>query len=225
MRRMHYTAILLSVTLLFSGAASFAVNPKVTTITLSQVPKSVYFGDKITVTGLLIEAGTKQGVAKAEVQIIDNRPAGEQVLASTKTRKYGYFTATWNAALDDPRDRTVHLVVKYDGSTDYTASVSREQTIMVKLLPLEITFQYLKSSYSNGESAEIIFSVTSRQKLIEPDVLHVSFNGKPVKVDVYGTGNYVYETGPLSKGHNQFFVNVSKYGYETVSRIITIDVN
>ncbi|MEM2761028.1 MAG: hypothetical protein QXW73_09615 [Nitrososphaerales archaeon] len=127
--------------------------------------------------------------------------------------------------MDEPKDKTIHLIVKYDGSLEHTASVSREKTMMVKLLPLEVQFQYLRSFYKEGESAEIIFSVTSSRQLVEPDVLHVSFNVKPVTNVTYGTGNYVYETDPLSKGHNQFFVSVSKYGYETLSRIITIHVN
>lgn|SRR5574341_33956 len=127
--------------------------------------------------------------------------------------------------LEDPRDKTVHLIVKYDGSANYVGSISREHTITVRLLPLEINFLYLKSSYKQGETPEIIFEVTSRGKLVKPDIIYASFNGQIVTPAVYGTGNYVYETTPLSKGHNQFFVNVSKVGYETVSRIITIRVN
>lgn len=218
------TITLLSAVLLVSSMSSLEAKPaKVTMITLNQVPKSAYFGDEVKVTGQLIEAATGNGIANAEIKIIDNKPSGKEVLATTKTRKYGFFAASWNVSIDS-KDTTIHLLVKYDGSEDYTASVSRQHSVKIKLLPLEITFLYLNNFYRQGESPEIIFTVSSFQKPVEPDVLRASFNGKPAKVDVYGKGNYVYETEPLAKGHNQFFVNVSKAGYETVSRIITITV-
>lgn len=226
MRGKFYVVIMFSIVLLFAGTTSLdARSTKVTAIILNQVPTSAYFGDELKVTGKLIEAATGEGIANAEIKIIDNKPSGQEVLVTTKTRKYGLFTATWNASLDDPRDRTMHLRVKYDGSADYTASISREHTIMIRLLPLEIKFQYLKSFYKQGESIEIIFTVTSLQKPVEPDILRTNFNSKPVTVTAYGKGNYVYETEPLAKGHNQFFVSALKDGYKTVSRIITITVN
>ena len=225
MRKMRYAALLLSFALLLASTASLEATPaKVTAIILTQVPKSAYFGDELKVTGRLLEAASGEGIANAEIKIIDNKPVAQEILGSTKTRKYGFFTATFKTSLGE-RDRTLNLIVKYDGSADHTASTSREQTIMLKLLPLEITFLYLKSFYKQGETPEIIFAVTSLRKPVEPDVLHVNFNGKPVKPSSYGLGNYVYETEPLAKGHNQFFVSVSKDGYKTVSRVITITVS
>lgn len=224
--RMLLAAIIISVMLLVSSATSLeARTGKTTAVILNQPPKSVYIGDQLKVTGQLIETNTGEGIANAEIKVIDNKPSGQVILVSIKTRKYGFFTSTWKMSLEDPRDKTVHLIVKYGGSENYIGSISREHTITVRLLPLEINFLYLKSSYKQGETPEIIFEVTSRRKLVEPDTVYASFNGQIVRPAVYGTGNYVYETVPLSKGHNQFFVNVSKVGYETVSRIITIRVN
>jgi hypothetical protein len=149
MRKMRYTALLLSFALLLASTASLEAAPaKVTAIILTQVPKSAYFGDEVKVTGRLLEAGTGEGIANAEVKIIDNKPVAQEILGSTKTRKYGFFTATFKSSLGE-RDRTLNLIVKYDGSADHTASTSREQTIMLKLLPLEITFLYLKSFYKH----------------------------------------------------------------------------
>jgi len=228
MKRIFLLVALISAALAVSSiAVAYAANPisKTTMLTLNRAPASVYFGDEIKVTGQLVEARTGEGVVGVNVKLIDNEPVGQKVLASTTTRKYGLFTASWTATLNDPnRSSAIHLVAKFDGSANYTASVSKEQTIMVKLLPLEIKFQYLKSYYKQGKSAEIIFTVTSLKKLVEPDIMRVSFDGKPVSVDSYGTGNYVYETPPLSKAQHQFFVSVSKYGYSTASQIITIHV-
>jgi len=228
-KRTFLLITLMSVTLVLSSiAAASAANPisKTTVLTLNRAPVSVYFGDEIKVTGQLVEARTGQGIVGANIKLIDNEPVGQKVLASATTRKYGLFTASWTATLDDPsRDSAIHLIVKFDGSASYTASVSREQAIIVKLLPLELKFQYLKSFYKQGESAELIFTVTSLRKLVEPAIIRVNFDGKPVSVTSYGTGNYVYETPPLSKTQHQFFVSVSKYGHSTVSQIITIHVN
>jgi hypothetical protein len=224
MTRIIYVAIILSIILLFPNITSLEIGPKkVTTIVLSQVQKSAYFGEELKVTGRLLIASTGEGIANADIKIIDNEPVGQKILVSTKTRKYGYFIASWKTEFGE-RDRTMHLIVKYDGSADYTASVSREQTVMVRLLPLEINFLYLHSYYKEGDAPEIIFMISSLRNPVEPDVLRVSFNGKPVKVDSYGSGNYVYQTEPLSKGHNQFFVSVSKDGYRTASKVITIHV-
>lgn len=223
---MLFPAIIISVMLLVSNAASLeAKTMKTTTVILNQPPRSAYIGDQLKIAGQLIETNTGEGIANAEIKVIDNKPSGEEILVSTKTRKYGLFTSTWKLSLGDPRDKTVHLLVRYDGSENYVGSISREHTIMVRLLPLVINFLYLKSSYKQGEAPEIIFEVTSRGRLVEPDTVYASFNGQMVSPAIYGTGNYVYQTPPLSKGHNQFFVNVSKLGYETVSRIITIRVN
>jgi len=224
--KMLLGAIIISIMLLVSSANSLEARAgKATTIILNQTPKFVYVGDQLKVTGQLIETNTGEGISNAEIKVIDNKPGGQEILVSTKTRKYGFFTSTWKMSLGDPRDKTVHLLVRYDGSETYVGSISGEHTIMVRLLPLEINFLYLKSSYKRGETPEIIFEVTSRGRLVEPDTVYTSFNGQIVRPAVYGMGNYVYETPPLSKGHNQFFVNVSKLGYETVSRIITISVN
>jgi len=225
MWKMLYAAIAFSVVLMSGSTSLEAGSTKVTSIILNQVPTSTYFGDEIKATGKLVEVGSGRGIANAEIEVIDNKPSGQVTLLSTKTRKYGFFTATWMVSLNDPRDTTMHLIVKYDGSANYTASVSKERGITVQLLPLEIKFQYLKSFYNKDESAEIIFTITSLQKPIEPDVMHVNFNSKPITPVSYGIGNYVYETDPLSKGHNQFFVSALKDGYKTVSRIITITVN
>ena len=229
MKNIFLLITLMSVVLVFSSVATAsAANPisKTAGLTLSRAPTSVYFGDEIKVIGQLVEARTGQGIVGTSVKLIDNEPVGQKVLASATTRKYGLFTASWTATLDGPnRDSAIHLVAKFDGSANYTASISREQTIMVRLLPLEIKFQYLKSFYKQGEAAEIMFTVTSLRKLVELDIVRVNFDGRPVSVTSYGTGNYVYETPPLSKTQHQFFVSVSKYGYSTVSQIITIHVN
>ena len=225
MERILFATMILSVLLLLSGVNSFGVvATKVTAIKLNRVATMAYIGDELMVTGRLVEAGSGEGIAKEEIKIIDNKPSGQDLLVSSKTRKYGFFTAKWETSKYDPRDSTMHLIVKYDGSSNYTASVSREHTIMVIPLPIEIKFQYLKSNYDQGEIAEIIFTTTSLQNPIQPDVLHTNFNSKSVMVAAYGKGNYVYETEPLSKGHNQFFVNAGKEGYSTVSLMITISV-
>jgi hypothetical protein len=198
---------------------------KTTMLTLNTASRSVYFGDEIKVSGKLTEVRTGQGIVGVNIKFVDNEPVGQKILASATTRKYGLFTASWRAALDDPdRDSAVHLVAKFDGSANYTASISKEKTITVRLLPLEIKFEYLKSFYNEGESAEIIFTVISLRKLVEPDIVRVNFDGRPVSVTSYGIGNYVYETPPLSKTQHQFFVSVSKYGYSTATQIITIHI-
>jgi hypothetical protein len=220
-----YLAGLLSIILVLSSAAAYgSMHATVTTIILNQVPKSGHLGEELKITGRLIETSTGEGIVNAKLTVIDNSPSGQTILASAKTRKHGFFVATWQVTMDDPRDTTQHLVVKYKGSANYTASVSREHGVSIKRLPLEITFMYLKSYYKQGERAEIIFTATSMRKPVEPDALYASFNGSPVDLSIYGKGNYVYETEPLSKGHNQFFVSASKHGYETISRVITITV-
>lgn len=220
MRKMLYSTIILSAVLLFSGIPYVQGSlPVPTSIILNQVPKSAYFGDELRISGQLIESVSREGVFNAKIKVVDNKPSGQEVLVTTTTRKYGLFTASWKAPIED-RDRTMHLIVKYDGSEGYTASI-RDQTLMVKLMPLEVKFQYLQNVYKQGESVEIIFTVSSLQRPVEPDIIRTNFNAKPVTVTAYGMGNYVYETGPLQKGHNQFFVNVYKEGYKTVSRSIT----
>lgn len=230
---MHMKALLLTLMVL----AAFALVPadtvsaassigKTTVLTLNRVPTSAYFGDEIRVTGKLIDASTGEGIVGAAIKLIDNEPVGQNVLTSTTTRKYGLFSAGLTATLDDPqRDSAVHLLVKFDGSANYTASVSREQTVMVRLLPLEVRFQYLKNIYSEGEAAEVVFTATSLGKPVEPDIIKASFDAISVSPASYGTGNYVYETPPLSKTQHQFYVSVSKYGYSTASQIITIHVS
>ena len=229
MKRIFLLITLVSIMLVLSSITTTSTaNPisKTTVLTLNRASASVYFGDEIKVTGQLLEARTGVGIVGVSVKLIDNEPVGQKVLTSVTTRKYGLFTASWAATLDDTnRDSAIHLIAKFDGSANYTAAVSREQTIMVRLLPLEIKFQYLKSFYKQSESAEIIFTVTSLRKPVEPDIMRVNFDGKPASVTSYGTGNYVYETQPLSKAQHQFFVSVSKHGYSTASQVITIHVN
>jgi hypothetical protein len=214
---------------MFSSVVSeSAANPvsKTTMLTLNTASRWVYFGDEIKVSGKLTEARTGQGIVGVNIKFVDNEPVDQKILASATTRKYGLFTASWRAALDDSkRDSAVHLVAKFYGSANYTASISKEKTITVRLLPLEIKFEYLKSFYNQGESAEIIFTAISLRKLVEPDTVRANFDGRPVSVTSYGTGNYVYETPPLSKTQHQFFVSVSKYGYSTATQIITIHIN
>ena len=229
MKRTFLLLTLLSTMLIFSSMVSAsAANPvsKTTMLTLNTAPRSVYFGEEIKVSGKLLEARTGQGMVGVTIKFVDNEPVGQKVLASATTRKYGLFTASWTAALDDPSsDSAVHLIAKFDGSGNYTTSISKEKTITIRLLPLEIKFEYLKSYYAEGESAEIIFTVMSLRKLVEPDIVRVNFDGRPITVTSYGTGNYVYETPPLAKTQHQFFVSVSKYGYSTATQIITIHIN
>lgn len=219
-------SIMLS-SLLFTAVAvpTDATFPRISKITLSQVPNVTYFGAEMKITGQLVDAATGEGLPNREIQVINNEPSGSEVLFSTETRKYGYFVASWKNQTENTMDTTMHLLVSYDGSEEYTASVSREHTVTVKLLPLEVEFLYLKNVYNQGESTEIIFTVSSLGKPVEPDVLRVIFNSKVVNPAVYGKGNYVYETDPLSADlPNQFFVGVSKDGYESTSRMITLRV-
>jgi len=229
MKRTFLLLTLLSAMLIFSSIISTSASSpisKTAMLTLNSAPRSVYFGDEIKVSGKLTEARTGQGIVGVNIKFVDNEPVGQKVLASATTRKYGLFTVSWTAALDDPsRDSAVHLVAKFEGSANYTASISKEKTITVRLLPLEIKFEYLKSFYNQGESAEIIFTVISLRKLVEPDTVRVNFDGRPASVTSYGTGNYVYETPPLAKTQHQFFVSVSKYGYSTATQIITIHIS
>jgi hypothetical protein len=206
--------------------ASAPAPTKTTLLTLNRAPTSVYFGDEIKISGQLVESRTGQGVVGAKIKLIDNEPGEQKVITSSTTRKYGLFTASWKATLDDPnRDNIIHLMAKFEGSTGYSMAISRQQSLTVKLLPLDIKFEYLQSSYKRGEPAEIIFTVTSFRKLIQPDTVRVSFDGKSVSVVNYGTGNYVYETPPLTKAQHQFFASVSKYGYSSATQFITIHVN
>ncbi len=227
-KRIFLPVIMSLMIILSSLSAASTTNPtdKTTILTLNRVPTSVYFGDEITVTGRLLEGTTGQGIIGVNVKLIDNEPVDQKVLVSVTTRKYGYFTASWTATTNDPnRYSVVHLIAKFDGSTQYTPAVSKERTIVVRLLPLEIKFYGLKNSYKQDESIEIIFTLTSLRNPVAPGTMRVSFDGKPVSVADYGLGNYLYETSPLSRGQHQFFVGVSKYGYSTVSQIITIHVN
>lgn len=220
-------ALVATMLILSSITTALAVTPiRTTVLTMNRAPISVYFGDEIKISGQLVESRTGQGVVGVKVKLIDDEPGEQKVIASPITRKYGLFTASWRATLDNPdKDSTIHLMAKFEGSANYSMAISRQQSISVKLLPLEIKFEYLKSSYKQGESAEIIFTVTSLRKLVRPDTVRISFDGKLVSVTTYGTGNYVYETPPLSKAQHQFIVNVSKYGYSPASQIITIHVN
>lgn len=221
---MKVLSMLLVFSLLIATASSAsAISPisKPTIVALNRIPSSVYFGEEVRVTGKLVDA-SGEGIVGATVKFIDNEPVGQKILASVVTRKYGLFTAGWTAALDDTRDRSIHLVVRYDGSANYTGSVSREQTIMVRPIPLELKFQYLKNVYSKDESAEIVFTVTSRRIPVEPDLIKASLDGVPVTVTAYGKGNYVFETPPLSKPWHQFYVSVSKHGYFPASQSITL---
>ncbi len=206
-------------------AATYRPSPgsSITTLILRSAPSTAHHGEEIKVSGELRDAMTGEGIVDAEVKVIDNRPLAQEVLVTTKTRKYGLFVAVFNATLADP-DRTgaLHIIAKFEGSESHLPSVSREHTVTVKLAPLDVRFLYLKTQYSQGERAEVIFTVTSGNTMLEPEIMRTSFDGSPVAVKSYGTGNYVYETPPLTKGWHQFFVSVSKPGYGTLSRIISI---
>lgn len=221
-------SLLLSV-LIFSslgttGGSSHAGKP--TSITWHTQSSVVYLGEKIKVTGKLVDANTGEGVVDVVVKILDSNAVGPRILDTAITRNNGVFAARFDASLADPtKQGTLYLVAKFDGSEKYKSSISREQPVRVKLLPLDIKFDLLKTRLKDGESAEIIFIVTSRRQPVEPDAMWIVFDGKTVSATNYGTGNYVYETPQLSKGKHAFFVSASKTGHNAATQMVTLYVN
>lgn len=112
----------------YSGSQQYQ-NYYKTTLTLDQVPSSIYAGQSITFTGRLTSGGSP--VSNAIIKIMEDDPLSpDQLLSAGRTDPNGMFAISWQAS-KGYFETDFDIYATFDGDSNYLSSRSYNQQLSV----------------------------------------------------------------------------------------------
>ena len=175
---------------------------------LDLMPSSVPSGNKVLITGKLIDANTGQGVQGVSVSILDNRPLDKRTLGMAKTDDEGKFNFIWYASPSERgRDRLMSVIAKFDGTSSYANTVSPDRSLTVEVERLTLDLIYKKQDFGSGERVIVLVAFkTFGDRMIDPDQMQARFDGRDVTMIKKATGIYEFMSLPDSKPTPHLFI-------------------
>jgi hypothetical protein len=167
---------------------------------LDPLPYSVPSGNKVLLTGKLIDSNTGEGVKGVNVNILDNRPLDKRTLGIAKTDDEGKFNFIWyTSPTERGKDRLMSIIAKFDGTSSYANTISPDRALKVEVKRVTLDLIFKKQNFGAGERVIVLAAVkTFGDKLIEPDELEARFDGKEVSMVRKATGIYQFMSLPDS---------------------------
>jgi len=174
---------------------------------LDAIPMSVPSGNKVVITGKLIDSNTGQAVQGVNVNIIDNRPLDKRILGNAKTDDEGKFNFIWYANPSERgKDRLMSIIAKFDGTSSYANTVSPDRALKVEVQRLTLDVIVKKQNFGSGERIIVLAAVkTFGDRMIDPDELQARFDGSDVSMIKKATGIYEFMSLPDSKSTPHLF--------------------
>ena len=220
-------AISLGVLLLLSGVlvTSNAQPVALTFLALDPIPSVVATGDEVTFTGTLTTLEGK-GLANMTINIVEERKAGFNVLATAATDENGAFATTWIADVDDPaRDRIMTVFASFNGAPGYAGAKSSTTGMRVAIQTMKVSFTFDKQTYFTGQIAIFTLKFSSPAGLpIDPESMRAIYDGVTVSLEKKSEGVYIYKTPPLVPTLHTLQVIAEKHGYKLFNDATTITV-
>lgn len=120
-----------------------------TKIMLEKMPSSVYVGDTIIFTGVLISdiSPVENAIVKIKA---DKTFRSDDLLASGKTDSNGYFSITWTPSQDSLEDE-LEIYAVFDGDENYSESRSPNQILNIQKHTTKITLDPIPSNVNIGD--------------------------------------------------------------------------
>lgn len=186
---------------------------RMTTLKIDPIPTNLRAGERIMLTGKLIDSRTGEGVQAVHVRILDNRPLDKRTLGVAKTDDEGKFSFIWYVNPSQRgKDRLMSVIAKFDGTPAYANSVSHDRSLKVQVERITLDLFHKKENFGSGDRVVVLAVFkTFGDKLIDPDEIEARFNGREVTMIRKGIGIYEYMSLANSKAPHLFTVHGIKF--------------
>jgi hypothetical protein len=184
------------------------VKKSMASLKLDPLPDGIRAGEKVLLSGKLIDSNTGIGVQGVNVRILDNRPLDQRALGVAKTDDEGKFSFTWyTSPTERGKDRLMSIIAKFDGTSAYASTVSSDRSLAIEVERITLDLFYKKQDFGSGERV-IVLGVfrTFGDKLIDPDEMEARFDGKEVSMIRKAAGIYEFMSLANAKPAHLFVV-------------------
>lgn len=107
-----------------------------TQLQLEPIPRNLQERSTYCFRGKLVVAGTSQGIPGAQIQILENDPVGDDLIAQDRTGSDGSFQICWWVENKEICtwiycDRENEIYAKFPGTPEYALSRSEQQVVII----------------------------------------------------------------------------------------------